>query len=61
MSSEPSRAALERLRTITWDDLEPAFAHGRSRALLMREYMRRAALWARACGAEEDRHVRAHS
>ncbi|MGW0964533.1 hypothetical protein ACWD4K_37485 [Streptomyces gelaticus] len=61
MSSEPSRAALERLRTITWDD-PGAGLHPRAlRALLMREYMRRAALWARACGAEEDRHVRAHS
>ncbi|MET9663532.1 hypothetical protein [Streptomyces sp. NPDC006510] len=54
MSSESSRAVLGRLWAIAWDDLEPAFTHGRSRVLLMREHMRRAALWAHACGAEGD-------
>ncbi|MFD7624231.1 hypothetical protein [Streptomyces sp. NPDC059802] len=55
MNSEPSRAAPERLRAIAWDDLDSAFAHGRSRPLLMREHMRRADLWAHACGTEEGR------
>ncbi|MEV8455337.1 hypothetical protein AB0467_26120 [Streptomyces sp. NPDC052095] len=54
MSTEPPRAVLERLRTVDWyGDWETARGHSRSRALLMREYLRRAALWARAYGAEE--------
>lgn len=53
MSSVSPQTVLGRLRAVAWDDLESAFAHGRSRALLMREHMRRAALWARVCGAEE--------
>jgi hypothetical protein len=52
--TELSRAALERLRAVDWDsDWDTVSGHSRSRALLMREHMRRAALWARACGAEE--------
>lgn len=43
---------LERLRAIDWSDDSKAFEHANSRALLMREYLRRAALWARAYGAE---------
>ncbi len=45
---------LERLRAVEWDmrwDL--AFEHAGSRRVLMWEYLRRAAVWARACGAEE--------
>ncbi|MET9919409.1 hypothetical protein ABZZ04_20245 [Streptomyces sp. NPDC006435] len=54
MSTELPRAVLERLRAVDWyGDWDAASGHSRSRALLMREYMRRAALWAQACGAEE--------
>ncbi|MEU0626654.1 hypothetical protein [Streptomyces sp. NPDC005989] len=54
MSAEPPRAVLERLRAVDWyGDWDMAGSHSRSRALLMREYMRRAALWAQAYGAEE--------
>ncbi|MEU6119004.1 hypothetical protein ABZ840_31255 [Streptomyces sp. NPDC047117] len=46
---------LERLRTVDWyGDWDKANSHRRSRALLMREYLRRAALWARAYGAETE-------
>ncbi|MFD0376230.1 hypothetical protein [Streptomyces sp. NPDC127112] len=44
---------LERLRAVEWDmrwDL--AFARLGSRRVLMWEYLRRAAVWARACGAD---------
>ncbi|MEW1630140.1 hypothetical protein AB0387_22540 [Streptomyces sp. NPDC089173] len=53
MSDKPSRAVSGRLRAIDWDDDQAAFHHAHSRALLMREYLRRAALWAQAYGAEE--------
>jgi hypothetical protein len=53
VSEESSRVVLERLRAITWEDSDRAFDHTRSRALLMREYLRRAALWAQAVGAED--------
>ncbi|MFB6875467.1 hypothetical protein [Streptomyces sp. NPDC056323] len=54
MSAEPPRAVLERLRAVDWyGDWDMAVSHSRSRALLMREHMRRAALWAQAYGAEE--------
>ncbi|MEB8339387.1 hypothetical protein [Streptomyces endophyticus] len=43
---------LSRLRAINWDDWTVAFDHSRSRALLMREYLRRSAQWARHYGAE---------
>ncbi|BAC71805.1 MULTISPECIES: hypothetical protein [Streptomyces] len=55
VSAELSRAVLERLRAVDWHgDWDVANSHTRSRALLMREYMRRAALWARAYGAEAE-------
>ncbi|WP_228991323.1 hypothetical protein [Streptomyces sp. DH8] len=45
---------LNRLRRIEWDaDWDDAYAHALSRQLLMREYLRRAALWAEAYSAEE--------
>ncbi|MFF3396852.1 hypothetical protein ACFYW1_38825 [Streptomyces sp. NPDC002669] len=47
-----SRAVLERLRGVDWSDEDRAWRHENSRALLMREYLRRAALWADHCGAE---------
>ncbi|MFD4274108.1 hypothetical protein R2B67_24185 [Streptomyces cyaneofuscatus] len=53
MSGQPSRAVSDRLGAIDWDDDGAAFRHAHSRALLMREYLRRAALWAKAYGAEE--------
>ncbi|MCX4677089.1 hypothetical protein OG413_17570 [Streptomyces sp. NBC_01433] len=44
---------LERLRAGEWDgDWDDAFAHVMSRQLLMREYLRRAALWAEAFPAK---------
>ncbi|MFD7630679.1 hypothetical protein ACFV7Q_32440 [Streptomyces sp. NPDC059851] len=52
MTDDPCRTVLERLRAVGWEDDSAAFAHAPSRALLMREYLRRSALWARACGAE---------
>ncbi|MCX4845080.1 hypothetical protein [Streptomyces sp. NBC_00893] len=55
MSTELPRAVLERLRAVDWyGDWDTAYSHSRSRALLMREYLRRAALWAQAYGAEEE-------
>ncbi|MFJ8844240.1 hypothetical protein ACIRFF_15205 [Streptomyces cyaneofuscatus] len=53
MSGKSSRAVWDRLGAIDWDDDGAAFRHAHSRALLMREYLRRAALWAKAYGAEE--------
>ncbi|MFI5944981.1 hypothetical protein ACIBCB_32740 [Streptomyces uncialis] len=50
---EGPRAVLDRLRAVDQDDWERAFAHRWSRALLMREHMRRAALWAEAYGVPE--------
>ncbi|MFE0377874.1 hypothetical protein ACFW1M_20320 [Streptomyces inhibens] len=44
---------LERLRAIDWSDDSAAFDHANSRALLMHEYLRRSALWARAYRAEQ--------
>lgn len=44
---------LERLGAVDWGDGIAAYDHGNSRALLMREYLRRAAAWARAYGAED--------
>ncbi|WP_405980099.1 hypothetical protein [Streptomyces sp. NBC_00158] len=49
----PAWRMLERLRAVEWDmrwDL--AFERGGSRQVLMWEYLRRAAVWAKACGAE---------
>jgi hypothetical protein len=50
-----SHEVLDRLRAVDWyGDWDVSTAHTRSRALLMREYLRRAALWAEAYGAQED-------
>ncbi|MEU2675208.1 hypothetical protein ABZ622_41820 [Streptomyces sp. NPDC007164] len=55
MSTELPRTVLERLRSVDWyGDRDLADSHSRSRALLMREYLRRAALWAQAYGAREE-------
>ncbi|MGW1192094.1 hypothetical protein [Streptomyces sp. NPDC002559] len=55
MGAELSRAALERLRAADWSgDWDHAFEHAQSRRLLMHEYLRRAALWAQAYGAEAE-------
>ncbi|MEE1766938.1 hypothetical protein PUR34_01580 [Streptomyces sp. JV185] len=53
MTDDPPRQVLERLRAIDWSGDFAAHEHANSRALLMREYLRRAARWARAYGAEE--------
>jgi len=53
VSGQPSRAVSDRLRAIDWGDDGAAFRHAHSRALLMREYLRRAALWAQEYGAEQ--------
>ncbi|MFI2357062.1 MULTISPECIES: hypothetical protein [Streptomyces] len=52
MSNTPSRKVLNRLLAIDWADDTAAFQHAPSRALLMREYLRRAALWAQSYKAE---------
>lgn len=53
MTAEEPRIVLDRLRAITWDDdFATPLRHARSRALLMREHLRRAAQWARAYDAE---------
>ncbi|MEU7433434.1 hypothetical protein AB0B07_21780 [Streptomyces sioyaensis] len=43
---------LERLRAIDWSDDSAAIDHAKSRALLMREHLRRSALWARTYRVE---------
>lgn len=53
MTESSSRRVLERLRAIDWADGFAASEHANSRALLMCEYLRRAALWARAYEAEQ--------
>ncbi|MER6843806.1 hypothetical protein [Streptomyces platensis] len=50
--TDSAHTTLERLRAIDWSDDSASFDHANSRALLMREYLRRSALWARAYGAE---------
>jgi hypothetical protein len=52
VTDKPSRTVSDRLRAINWADDSAAFDHAHSRALLMREYLRRAALWAKAYDAE---------
>ncbi|MER5868299.1 hypothetical protein [Streptomyces sp. NPDC002044] len=53
MTDHPASAMLHRLRAVEWTgDWDHAFGHVMSRRLLMREYLRRAAVWARACSAE---------
>ncbi|MER6912644.1 hypothetical protein ABT354_13330 [Streptomyces sp. NPDC000594] len=53
MGEGTAYAVLGQLRAVDWGDDAAAFAHANSRALLMREFLRRTALWARAQGAEE--------
>ncbi|MFI6933131.1 hypothetical protein [Streptomyces sp. NPDC050287] len=48
MTDDRSRVVLERLRAIDWSDDAAAYEHANSRALLMREYLRRTAAWAKA-------------
>ncbi|MFF8831884.1 hypothetical protein [Streptomyces sp. NPDC015131] len=53
MTAAESRRVMDRLHAIPWEaDFDVSLRHARSRALLMREYLRRAAHWARAYGAE---------
>lgn len=53
MTSQTAFLTLERLRAIEWPgDWDHALTHAPSRRLLMREYMRRAALWAQAYASE---------
>ncbi|MFH8515218.1 hypothetical protein ACH4CE_08890 [Streptomyces gelaticus] len=55
MTDGSTLALLERLRAADWSgDWDHAFEHAQSRRLLMHEYLRRAALWAQACGAESE-------
>jgi len=51
--THPARPVLERLRAVDWSDVDEAYRHENSRARLMREYLRRAALWAHHYGAEQ--------
>lgn len=53
MTVDLPRVLVERLRAIDWSDDSAAYEHANSRALLMREYLRRAAHWARAYGVEK--------
>ncbi|NYV76585.1 hypothetical protein [Streptomyces sp. UH6] len=48
MTEDRARLALERLRSIDWADDAAAYEHANSRGLLMREFLRRTAAWARA-------------
>jgi hypothetical protein len=52
VTDDPARQVLERLRAIDWSDDSAAYEHANSRALLMREYLRRAARWAQAYNVE---------
>lgn len=53
MTEQASSAMLTRLRGVEWNgDWDQAFGHIGSRRVLMREYLRRAARWARVCSAE---------
>ncbi|MFJ2895856.1 hypothetical protein ACIO87_13335 [Streptomyces sp. NPDC087218] len=55
MTDGSTLALLERLRAADWSgDWDHAFEHAQSRRLLMHEYLRRAALWAQAYGAEAE-------
>ncbi|MFE2523977.1 hypothetical protein ACFXEL_07060 [Streptomyces sp. NPDC059382] len=56
MTDRTASAALSRLRAVDWtSEWDVAFTHVKSRRILFREYLRRAALWARAYGAEGSR------
>ncbi|MCX4629010.1 hypothetical protein [Streptomyces sp. NBC_01443] len=53
MTDRASSAMLERLRAVEWTgDWDDAVAHVMSRRVLMREYLRRAGMWAQAYSAE---------
>lgn len=53
MTDELSVATLRRLSLIDWaDSWKPALTHAQSRRLLMHEYLRRSALWAKNFDAE---------
>ncbi|MFI0910001.1 hypothetical protein [Streptomyces abikoensis] len=52
MTDDAPRALLERLRAIDWEDEDAPYDHAESRAALLREHLRRTALWARVFGAE---------
>ncbi|MCF3146247.1 hypothetical protein [Streptomyces platensis] len=53
MTESPSSVMLNRLRGVEWiGDWDYTMGHVMSRRLLMREYLRRAALWAQAYSAE---------
>ncbi|MFE3557927.1 hypothetical protein ACFXKW_24105 [Streptomyces sp. NPDC059193] len=52
MSDRAAVRVLERLRAVEWDgEWDDVLARVMSRRLLMREYLRRAGLWAQACSA----------
>lgn len=53
MTYDHAHVVLERLCAVDWSDDSAAYEHANSRALLMREYLRRTALWARAYNAEK--------
>jgi hypothetical protein len=52
VTDDRSRVVLARLKAIDWTDDAAAYVHANSRALLMREYLRRTAVWARAYDLE---------
>ncbi|MEV6679344.1 hypothetical protein AB0N09_21200 [Streptomyces erythrochromogenes] len=53
MTEEAASVMLNRLRAVEWvGDRDQVLARVVSRRVLMREYLRRAALWARECSAE---------
>ncbi|MEV5594050.1 hypothetical protein [Streptomyces sp. NPDC052496] len=55
MNDRTSSLTLNRLRAVTWmGDWDHAFGHVMSRRILLREYMRRAALWAQAYSADSE-------
>ncbi|MFF8832649.1 hypothetical protein [Streptomyces sp. NPDC015131] len=55
MTDRPARTMLHRLHAVDWvGDWDISFRHVMSRRLLMREYLRRAALWARHYSAERE-------
>lgn len=50
MTADSPMAVLDRLRAVVWQDFDNAFDHSHSRVLLMWEYLRRTALWAKSYG-----------
>ncbi|MGW7022602.1 hypothetical protein ACWGGS_25125 [Streptomyces decoyicus] len=55
MSNGRANALVERIIAINWHTAGDSFEHGTSRAWLMREYLRRAALWVQELQKEEHR------